>query len=140
MRSLVTCTSHLGNQIEKKEMGWACSTYREEEVCIQGFDEEREKGLLADPHVGGRIILRWIFGRAVWGMDWSDLAKDRNSWRALVNAVKTLPDFLKCGNSFISSEQVSFSRRTVLHGISKCAVCRILFAILILSCSGRIEN
>jgi len=72
-------------------MGGACSTYREEERCIQGFDEEREKGQLGNPDVDGRIILRWIFGRAMWGMDWSDLTKDMNSWRALVNAVITLP-------------------------------------------------
>ena len=46
-------------------MGGACSTYREEERCIQGFDEEREKGQLGNPDVDGRIILRWIFGRAM---------------------------------------------------------------------------
>jgi hypothetical protein len=88
MRSVVTCTSHLGDQIEKNEMGWACSTYREEEGCIQGFDEERERGQLGDPHEDGRIIIRWIFGCAMWGIDWSDLSKDRNSWRALVNGLE----------------------------------------------------
>jgi len=46
---------------------------------------------LGDPHEDGRIIIRWIFGCAKWGMDWSDLTKDRNSWWALVNAVITLP-------------------------------------------------
>ena len=31
---------HLGDQIEKTEMGGACSTFGGEERCIQGFDGE----------------------------------------------------------------------------------------------------
>jgi hypothetical protein len=40
------------------------------------------------PGVDGRIILRWISGKwDVGGMDWIELAQDRDRWRALVNAV-----------------------------------------------------
>ena len=28
------------DQIEKNEMGWACSTYRGEDRCVQGFGGE----------------------------------------------------------------------------------------------------
>jgi hypothetical protein len=46
---------------------------------------------LEDPDVGGRIILKWTFERLdAEGIDWIDLAKDRDRWRALVYTVITL--------------------------------------------------
>jgi hypothetical protein len=45
---------------------------------------------LKDPGVDGRIILKWIFERLDGGMDWINLAQDRDRWRALVNAVTNL--------------------------------------------------
>jgi hypothetical protein len=38
---------------------------------------------LEDPGVDG-IILKWIFKKWNGGMDWIDMAQDRNRWRALV--------------------------------------------------------
>ena len=49
----------------------------------------REGDHLEDPDVGGRIILRLIF-RGCEGMDWIDVAQDRDRRRALVNAVMNL--------------------------------------------------
>jgi hypothetical protein len=43
---------------------------------------------LEDPDVDGRIKLKCIFRK--WdlvGMDWIDLAQDRDRWRILANAV-----------------------------------------------------
>jgi hypothetical protein len=43
------------------------------------------------PGVDGRIILKWIFKK--WdggGMDWIDMAQDRDRWQAVVSAVMNL--------------------------------------------------
>jgi hypothetical protein len=48
---------------------------------------------LGDPGVDGRIILKWAFKKRDWGergMDWIELVQDKDSWRALVNAVMNL--------------------------------------------------
>ena len=45
---------------------------------------------MKDPGIDGRIILRWTFRKWVGGMDWFDLAQDRDRWQALVNAVINL--------------------------------------------------
>jgi hypothetical protein len=40
--------------------------------------------------VGGRIIFKWILEIGWGGMEWIDLAHDRDQWRALVNTVMSL--------------------------------------------------
>jgi len=46
---------------------------------------------LEDPSVDGRIILRKVLQEVgCGGMDWTNLAHDRDRWQALVNAVMNL--------------------------------------------------
>ena len=49
-----------------------------------------ENGQLEDLGVNGRVILKCIFNRWSGGMDWIDLAQDRDRWPAFVNAVMNL--------------------------------------------------
>jgi hypothetical protein len=53
------------------------------------------------------------------GMDWIGLAQDRDRWRALVKVVMNLRVPKNAGNCLTSCKPVSFSRRTLLHGVSK---------------------
>jgi len=51
----------------------------------------KERVHLGDPGVDGSLLLRWILRKwDVGGMDWIELAQDRDRWRALVNAVMNL--------------------------------------------------
>ena len=69
-------------------MGRACSTYRVRRAAHKALVGKAEgRGKL------GRTRHRWEeniimdFREVGWGIDWIDLAQDRNKWRALVNAL-----------------------------------------------------
>jgi hypothetical protein len=49
-----------------------------------------ETGHSEDLGVHGRIILQCIFSKVNGGIDWIDLAQDRDRWRALGNAIMNL--------------------------------------------------
>jgi hypothetical protein len=61
----------------------------------------------------------WILQELGWGgMDWIDLAQDRDRWWAVVNVVMNLWVLYNVDNFLTSQEPISFSRRTLLHGVS----------------------
>jgi len=76
--------------IKLKRMSWAGHVARMgRREAYTGFwwGNLGERGHWGDPGVDERIILRCIFRKwDVGGLDWIDLAQDKETWRALVDA------------------------------------------------------
>jgi hypothetical protein len=51
------------------------------------WEDLRKRGYLEDLGVNGSIILKRIFNKCDGGMDWIYLAKHKDRWWAVVNAV-----------------------------------------------------
>jgi len=65
-----------------------------------GNTSEREH--MEDPGVDANIKLRWIFRKWDGGVDWIDLAQDRDRWLVLGNAVMNLRFPQNSGNVLTS--------------------------------------
>jgi hypothetical protein len=67
-------------------MGGACNTCRGEERCLRDFGEKTlgQTDQLEDLGLDDSKIFIWIF------KEFDDLAKDRDTWQAVVNAVMNL--------------------------------------------------
>jgi hypothetical protein len=51
--------------------------------------------------------------------DWMELAQDRDRWRALVSTVRAFGFHKNAVNFLTSCKLISFSKRNLLHGVSK---------------------
>jgi hypothetical protein len=99
-------------QVTKSGMRWAGQVARMVKRrgvyrVLVGTPEERDH--LGDPVVDGRIILRWednikmdLHAVGCGGMDWIELAQDRDRWRAFVSTVMNLRFPQNVGN-FLTS-------------------------------------
>ena len=102
-------------------MGWPCGAY--------GWGEGLYRVLLGKPEGRrplGRPRRRWVDNIRMdlqevgcGYMDWIGRAQDRDRWRTLVSAVMNLRVPWNAGNFLTSCKPVSFSRRTLHHGVSK---------------------
>jgi hypothetical protein len=70
-----------------------------------------ERYHLADLHVDGMIILKWIFKKWYRGnMERTDLAQDRNRWQAFINAVISLQIPQNEGNSLTDDSTIKVEK------------------------------
>ena len=102
-------------------MKWAGHVERMGERRIQGLVEKPE-----GKRPQGTPCCRWednvkrgLQAVVCEDVDWIELAQDRDSWRTLLNAVMNLQFPYNAGNFLTSCKPGSFSRRTLLHGVSK---------------------
>jgi hypothetical protein len=51
--------------------------------------------------------------------DWIGLAQETDRWRVIVSAVRNFRVPYNAGHFLTSCKPISFSRRTLLHGVSK---------------------
>ena len=96
------CSSSTVRMIKSRRIRWAGHVARMWERIdvyrvLVGKLTERDQ--LGDPGAGERMILRWIFRKwDVGGVDWIEMAQNRDGWQALVNAVMNLAvSTIKCG-------------------------------------------
>jgi hypothetical protein len=54
------------------------------------WERQKERDHSEDQGVGVRMRSEWILGRLAEGVEWIQLAQDRDRWRAIVNTVMNL--------------------------------------------------
>jgi hypothetical protein len=77
------------DQVKEDKMGSACSTKRKAYKILVGKPEGKRP--LGRPRHGWVDNIKMDLREIGWdGVDWIDLAQDRDQWRALVNTVMNL--------------------------------------------------
>ena len=87
---ITTITTVIYNQILRNIRTLLVRTGERRDAYSVLLGKPEGKNHLEEPGIEGKIILRWIFRKLDWGMDWIDLALDRDRSRAVVNAVTNL--------------------------------------------------
>ena len=102
-------------------MGGAYGAYGWGERCAQGSDGETwGKETTGETQTRWKDNIKTDLQEVGGGYgDWMELAQDRDKWRALVGTVRNLRVQKMRGISWLAAEPVSFSRRTLLHGVRK---------------------
>jgi hypothetical protein len=82
----------VGDNIEKNETGGAGSSDRGGKSRVQGVGgETRGKKTTGGPRHGWVDNIKMdLLEVGCWGMNWIEVAQDRDRWRALVNAAMNL--------------------------------------------------
>jgi len=120
-----------GDQMEKNEMGGACSAWGRGNVHIEfWWGKLNERDHLLDPGVERKLILRPIIWKwdGAQGLVWSGSGQGRvagsckrsnildDLWQQWTCGFQSAGDFLACW------KLVSFSRTSLLHGLSYSAI------------------
>jgi hypothetical protein len=105
----------------KNDIGGACSAYGGEERRIQGFAEKPErKRPLGRPRSRWEDNIKMDLQEVGCGcMNWIQLAQDKGKWCALENVAMNLRVPQNVGNFLTTCKLVSFSKRALLHRVSK---------------------
>ena len=121
--TLVYITVFIVRAIKWRRMGWAGHMAR------RGDERGVFMVLVVKPEGRrplGRPRYRWVDNIRLdlqevgcGYMDWIGLAQDRDRWRTFVSAVMNLGVMWNAGNFLTNCKPVSFSRRTLHHGVSK---------------------
>jgi hypothetical protein len=99
------CTPHqisFGDLIKKTEKGRACGTYGKRRGAYRALVEKPEGSRpLGRPRRRWEDNIKMDLRKVGVEINWIDLAQDRESWWALVNAVMNLQFQLNAGNFLI---------------------------------------
>jgi len=117
------CSPNIVRVIKSRRMRWAGH------VACMGEERGVYRVLVGKPEGRrplGRPRCRWVDSIMMdlqevgcGYMGWIGLAQDRDRWRTLVSAVMNLRVLRNAGNFLTSCKPVSFSSRTLHHGVSK---------------------
>jgi hypothetical protein len=91
--SVLLTKYHSGDQVKKTEMGRTCGSYGERRGAYRALEGKPEgRRPLGRPRRRWEDNIKMDLREVEWGggMDWINLAQDRDRWRALVNAITNL--------------------------------------------------